>query len=172
MERTGHRCSSASRAHAGPQFTPTLGGVEVNTSCVSGNNRRLSPTRIGIVWWRWSALVAFGVSDIEVLFLILVAFALDQFEFAWVAAPFVAFAFVAALTADPLMILTWLFLPRHITALRTHRSWLVLFVLILCIPLLMAPRSWYEAAIAAPAVLGFPLPRLLVPQLAIIPERT
>lgn len=37
------------------------------------------------------------------LFLILAAFAFEQFEFAWIAAPFVAFAFVVALTADPLL---------------------------------------------------------------------
>lgn len=134
------------------------------------SNRRLPSARIGIVWWRWSALVALGISGIEVLFLILVAFAYDQFEFAWIAAPFVAFAFVAALTVDPLLILVWLFLARHVRALRTHRGWLVLFVLILCIPLLMAPRSWYEAAVAAPTVLGFLLPRFVIPRLATVPE--
>ena len=131
----------------------------------------LPSARIGIVWWRWSVLVALGASGIEALLLILVAFVFHQFEFAWVAAPFVAFAFVAALAADPLLILLWLSLARHVAALRAHRGWLVLFVLVLCIPLLMAPRSWYEAAIAAPTVLGFLLPRFVVPQLATLPER-
>jgi hypothetical protein len=143
----------------------------MNASYIPRNNRRLPPARIGIVWWRWSALVALGVSGIEMLSLILAAFALDQFEFAGVAAPFVAFAFVAALVADPFMILVWLFLSRYLPVLRTHRRWLVLFVLILCVPLLMGPRSWYEAAIAAPTLLGFMLPRFLIPQLARIPER-
>ena len=135
------------------------------------SNRRSPSVQIGILWWRWSALVAFCISGIEALFLTLVAFAFDQFEFTWIAAPFVAFAFVAALTADPLLIFVWLFLTRHVTTLRTHRGWLVLFVLIPCIPLLMAPRSWYEAAVAAPTVLGFLLPRFIIPQLAIIPAR-
>jgi hypothetical protein len=123
----------------------------------------------GIIWWRWSALIAFGVSAIELLCLVFIAFAPDGGEFAWFAAPFVALAFVAALIVDPLLILVWLYLARYVAALRT-RWWLVSFVLILCIPLLMAPRSWYEAAVAAPSVLGFLLPRFVVPQLARVSE--
>jgi hypothetical protein len=70
-----------------------------------------------IVRWRWSALVALGTSDAELLSLVLVAFALHGFEFARIVAPFVGFALVAA-----------------------------------------------------PAVLGFLLPRFVVPQLATVPE--
>jgi len=122
-----------------------------------------------MVWWRWSALIAFGVGGIEFLCLVVVAFSPNGAEFAWIAAPFVAFAFVAALIVDPLLIFVWLYLARHVSVLRTHWS-LVLFVLILCIPLLMAPRSWYEAAVAAPSVLGFLLPRFIVPRLALASE--
>ena len=149
----------------------------MNTPALPVINRRWwSP---GIVWWRWSALIALGISGFELLCLIFVALvpdprALHHFggaEFAWFAAPFVAFALVAALTINPLLILVWLFLARHIAALRNHRGWLVLFVLILCIPLLMGPRL-YELAVAAPTVFGFLLPRFVVPQLATVPERT
>ena len=123
----------------------------------------------GMVWWRWSALIAFGVSGIELLCLVFLAFTLNGAEFAWFAAPFLAFALVAALIVDPLLILVWLYLARHVSALRTQ-WWLLLFVLILCVPLLMAPRSWYEAAVAAPSVLGFLLPRFVVPRLALASE--
>ncbi len=132
----------------------------------------------GLVWWRWSVLIAFGITCIELLCLILIAIVSDPrvrdlfggAEFSWLAAPFVAFALVAALIVNPILILLWLFLGRHIAALRSHRGWLVLFVLILCIPLFMGPRL-YEFAIAAPTVLGFLLPRFIIPQLAAIPER-
>jgi hypothetical protein len=123
----------------------------------------------GLVWWRWSALIAFGVSGIELLCLVLVAFTTNGAEFAGLAAPFLAFAFFAALLVDPLLIFFWLFLARHVPALRT-RWWLKSFVLILCVPLLMPPRSWYEAAVAAPSVLGFLLPRFVVPRLARLSE--
>jgi hypothetical protein len=122
-----------------------------------------------MVWWGWSALIAFGVSVIELLCLAFLAFTPNGAEFAWVAAPFLAFAFLAASIVDPLLILVWLYLARHIAALGA-RWWLILFVLILCVPLLMAPRSWYEAAIAAPSVLGFLLPRFVVPRLALLSE--
>jgi hypothetical protein len=122
-----------------------------------------------MLWWRCSALIAFGVSCIELLCLVFLAFTPNGAEFAWLAAPFVAFAFVAALIADPLLILVSLYLARHVSALRT-KWWLVLFVLILCVPLLMAPRSWYEAALAAPSLLGFLLPRFVVPRLALASE--
>jgi hypothetical protein len=123
----------------------------------------------GIIWWRWSALFAFSVSGIELLCLLFLAFSPNGAEFAWFAAPFVAFGFIAALVVDPLLIFAWLYLARHASVLR-NRWWLVLFVLILCIPLLMSPRSWYEAAVAAPSVLGFLLPRFVVPQLAVVSE--
>ena len=123
----------------------------------------------GVVWWRWSALIAFGVTGIEVLCLVFLAFTPNGAEFASLAAPFLAFAFVAALIVDPLLIFVWLYLARHVSALRT-RWWLVLFVLMLCVPLLMAPRSWYEAAVAAPLVLGFLVPRFVVPRLALTSE--
>jgi hypothetical protein len=130
------------------------------------------------VWWRWSALIAFGISCFELLCLILIAIISDPrvgdifggAEFSWFAAPFVAFALVAALIVHPLLILLWTFLARHIASLRSDRGWLVLFVLILCIPLIMNPRL-YELAVAAPAVLGFLLPRFIIPQLAAIPGR-
>ncbi len=130
----------------------------------------MSPGRFGVTWWRWSALVALAVSGIEAICLVVAALQFGQAEFAGVAAPFVAFALVAALAADPLLILVWLVLARDVGALRGHRGWLVLFVLILCIPLLMAPRSWYEAAVAAPALLGFLLPRFIIRRLTTIPE--
>ncbi len=123
----------------------------------------------GMIWWRWSALIAFGVSGIELLCLVFLAFSPDGAEFAWLAAPFLAFAFVAALIVDLLLIFVWLYLARHVSALRTQ-WWLLLFVLILCVPLLMAPRSWYEAAVAAPSVLGFLLPRFVVSRLALASE--
>ena len=143
----------------------------MNTTALPVINRRWRSA--GFVWWRWSALIALGISGFELLCLIFVAFVPDPrggAEFAWFAAPFVAFALVAALTVDPLLILVWLFLARHIAVLRSHRGWLVLFVLILCIPLLMGPRL-YELAVAAPTVLGFLLPRFVIPQLATVPER-
>jgi hypothetical protein len=123
----------------------------------------------GMIWWRWSALIAFGVSGIELLGLIFLAFSPNGAEFAWFAAPFVAFAFIAALLVDPLLIFVWLYLARRVAVLRT-RWCFVLFVSILCIPLLMAPRSWYEAAVAAPLVLGFLLPGLIVPRLTLASE--
>lgn len=123
----------------------------------------------GMLWWRWSALVAFGVTTIEVLCLVFLAFTPNGAEFAWLAAPFLGFALVAALIVDPLLISLWLCLARHASALRT-RWLLVLFVLISCVPLLMAPRSWYEAAVAAPLVLGFLVPRFVVPRLMLMSE--
>jgi len=123
----------------------------------------------GVVWWRWSALIALGVTGIEVLCLVFLAFTPSGAEFAGLAAPFLGVAFVAALITDPLPIFIWLYLARRVSALRT-RWWLVLFVLMLCVPLLMAPRSWYEAAVAAPLVLGFLVPRFVVPRLALASE--
>jgi uncharacterized membrane-anchored protein YitT (DUF2179 family) len=136
----------------------TPGALDMNTPAAALDVRWRSG---GMVWWRWSALVASGVTGIELLCLVLVAFTRNGAEFAWLAAPFLGFAFVAALVVDPLLIFVWLYISRHVSALRT-RWWLVLFVLILCVPLLMAPRSWYEAAVAAPSVLGFLLPRFVV----------
>lgn len=69
------------------------------------SRRRLPSALFGFVWWRWSALIALSIRGVEMLFLILVAFGFGQVEFSWIAAPFVGFAVVLALTADALLIL-------------------------------------------------------------------
>ena len=127
-------------------------------------DREVSFSRLWFAWWKWSALYAVVVGGLE--FLVLIGFAaFGQIEFAVLGMYFVVAATCIALLVTALLILVWLLLTSIAPALKSNRSWVVAFIVILSFPLYFGPVSLYEIALAAPTVLGFVLPRFLVSSL-------
>ena len=91
--------------------------------------------------------------------------ALGQIEFAVLGMYFVVSATCIALMATGLLVLFWRLLISIAPALKSNRSWLVVYIVILGWPLYFGPISLYEWALAAPIILGFILPRFLVSKL-------
>ncbi len=118
----------------------------------------------GFVWWKWSALYAVIIGGLELLALGGFIFTGD-IEFAVLGAYFVASATAVALLATALLIVVWLLLVSVAPWLRSSRWSLLVYVLILSWPLYFGPLSSYEFALAAPTLLGFVLPRYLLPKL-------
>ena len=119
----------------------------------------------GVVWWRWSALIAFGVTGIELLCLVFLR--LLQTAPNLPGSPLRSWGSPSSRRCLSIRFYFRMALSRT-ARIGTTDTLVARFVRsnVVC-TITHGARSWYEAAVAAPLVLGFLVPRFVVPRLAL-----